>query len=215
MNEEKLDGGRPLTLCEQKNWHYFPMGDMNTWKLHEPLRMGMTRQEYADWKMTTYLREKPWNGFNCPIALREHSEDEYYWAKQNVEMGLDYYVFVKPEGWDKNLNDHLHYVVIVSSNQCYGGPEEGGWYYHHEELVKWTSCRTREEADALILEYNTLKKQNRALHQMDLSALGGDDTVSSTYPEGYIPRGFSFNKSTHAHHQWLPFIPQQETPHYE
>ena len=215
MDKIRLDGGRPLTLCEQKNWHYLPMGDMNTWKLYEPIRLGMTRPEYVEWKMAKYLREKPWAGFNCPKALREHSEDEYYWAKQNVEMGLNYYTFKKPEGWDKNLNDHLHYVVIVGFDQCYGGPEEGGWYYQSEDLIKWTSCRTREEADALILEYNTLKKQDMALHQMDLSALGDGDTASSTYPEGYIPRGFCFNKTTHAQHQWLPFIPHQETPRYE
>lgn len=215
MNETRLDGGRPLTRCEQFNWHYLPMGDMHTWKLYEPLRLGMTQEEYVDYKMSEKLREKAWAGFNCPEALREHSEDEYWHCKQTVEYGLSYHHFKRVSDAFVFPGPPLHYVVITKSSERYGGAEEGGWYYHTEELIKWTSCRTREEADALILEYNTLKKQKRALHQMDLSALGGDDTVNSTYPEGYIPRGFSFSNETHARHQWLPFIPQQETPHYE
>lgn len=56
-----------------------------------------------------------------------------------------------------------HYVVLVSSVQCYGGPQEGGWWYPHRvveeyqlfptlELAEQVAEKVREKAEELEAE---------------------------------------------------------------
>tara|TARA_R110001606_G_scaffold276941_1_gene425040 strand:- start:3264 stop:3809 length:546 start_codon:yes stop_codon:yes gene_type:complete len=180
----------------------------------EPLRRGMTEDEWSEMKLDEYLCSKPHTTHNPSTDSQElKAHDFQMWAElkdmlfrqyERMEFRRTSFVYGAPR---------LHYVMITSSDEQYGGSEEGGWYYWSESFVKWTSCATREEADALVLEYNTLKKNPPFTPCYD--QLGGDDTVNSNYPEGYIPRGFTFSKNLSARHTFLPFVEDQETPYYE
>lgn len=106
------------------------------------------------------------------------------------------------------------YVVCQREDQCYGGPEEGGWYYHRPSLVKWCAVPTHEMAVEL-QKTLTAETQAQPEYRPRFQELGGDDTVNSTYPEGFIPRGWvgSRNFDFYVTHEVVRL--EFQTPHYE
>jgi len=103
-------------------------------------------------------------------------------------------------------------VTATRTTQRYGGPEEGGWYYGSDDLVKWCALPTLEMAQWLAEMMNRDAKCKR---DGNFAALGGDDTVSSTYPEGYIPSGWSAGSEMYYQvtNQAIDFE-QQQQPRY-
>lgn len=88
------------------------------------------------------------------------------------------------------------YLSIYQVERCYGGPEEGGWWYDCWTLQGYIPCANEAEANKVIEEsQEELKQKNHELRYEDnkyaYEALGDNDTVSSSYPEGYIPKGWS------------------------
>jgi hypothetical protein len=90
------------------------------------------------------------------------------------------------EDW---LRDGPFFVVEYESSQHYGGPEEGGWWYHSARMNRWTMLGNHAAAEALVDILN--KKSVETVNPDAYRMLGGDETVNSTYPEGYIPSGWS------------------------
>lgn len=106
------------------------------------------------------------------------------------------------------------YVVCQREDQCFGGPEEGGWYYSRPSLVKWCAVPTYEMAVEL-QKTLTAETQAQPAYRPRYQELGGDETVNSTYPEGFIPQGWvgSRNFDFYVTHEVVRL--EFQTPHYE
>lgn len=98
-----------------------------------------------------------------------------------------------------------------------GGCEEGGWQYDRIEFSQLI-CLFVSEANAqdyvslMYNEYEARTKKARTISHYGgnpYSDLGGDETVSSNYPEGYIPRGYCWGQRTR-----LMVEPQKSEVHY-
>jgi len=177
------------------------MGTPNLRKLLAPLEQGKTREEY-------FLEEIEYqHGINSSNITENY--DEYLTLYMNLERKYVYHDFKKS---DETFQNRVWYVMITSSRQCYGGPEEGGWYYQQEQFVKWCAVPSRQLALAIVAEHNMMKQ---SYNEGNWEALGGDDTVSSSYPEGYIPSGFVFRNDNYAEVCAMPCLYHQEKPHYE
>ena len=102
------------------------------------------------------------------------------------------YEYFPEEGyWEKHHGDHI-YVSRYEKVRAYGGPEEGGWYRSivaHDAFLG--PFRTFREAYAVLRQ---LKRIQDLVKEKpfgpDYRSLGDDETVSTTYPEGYIPSGW-------------------------
>lgn len=85
------------------------------------------------------------------------------------------------------------YLSIYVCERCYGGPEEGGWWYDVMKLESTIYCDNWEQADRIVEESKEeLERQNvqrRKDYTFAYDQLGDDST--SSYPEGYIPNGWS------------------------
>jgi hypothetical protein len=88
-------------------------------------------------------------------------------------------------------------VCIFSRYETYGGPEEGGWTYSHKRFKSVIGTfKTRGDAKMFYdvkFKSEDLRRDNeeraRRVNDGIISRCGGDETVNSNYPEGYIPRG--------------------------
>ena len=198
------------TLCEQQVWHYHQMGTPNERKMLEPLEEGKTRKEWYHLEMGCGIaRHYPWTGEHEVKELMEKEPERYHEMWMDCDYKFQYHEFKQSE---EGFQNRVWYVMITSSHQCYGGPEEGGWYYQREEFVKWCAVPSRQLALEIVAEYKMMKQPD---YKPNYDALGGDDTVSSSYPEGYIPSSFVFRKDNYAQVCALPCLYPQETPHYE
>jgi len=199
-----------ITLCEKQVWHYHQMGQPNERMLMEPLERGKTRMQWFNEKLGANLAQHyPWTGEEELKEFRAENPDEYHNLYSDFDYLHQHHTFKQS---DETFYNRVWYVMITSSQQCYGGPEEGGWYYQREEFVKWCAVPSRQLALEIVAEYNMMKQPD---YKPNWDALGDDDTVSSSYPEGYIPSSFVFRKDNYAEVCVLPCLQPQETPHYE
>ncbi len=91
----------------------------------------------------------------------------------------------------KTEEDGPCWLSVYLVSRAYGGPEEGGWWYDEYEFLGGKSFPYWEAAE------NALKDAQRTAEQMTnnierssyYNQLG--DESSSSYPEGYIPGGWS------------------------
>jgi len=190
-------------------WHDYEMGKYSQEKALRPAFMGQTRQAWIDEKMEAFLETHPnyldgdedgdWPGYKRS-GLRDQMENE-----------SSFYTFALIDG---SYRPGAWYVMMTQESRQYLGPEEGGTWGGCSRFVQWTSFFTREEAVEFIEFYNANKKAGTT-NSDSLELLGGDDTVSSTYPEGYIPTGFSFDKSLEVYLVILPYVPEPEPYYYE
>lgn len=163
-------------------WHYEP--------LHRRQRPLVNREEWVEKKVDETIAnmlkkcEKNWDD----LTLHEQNE-EIGWHTSNAHMTFDGMVGHGEMVCEKRWKEQgPFYVTCVRWDSCFGGPEEGGWYYSAPSLVKWCAVPTYEMGKWLAETLN--EKAKEKTYRPVYSALGGDDTVSSTYPEGYIPRGW-------------------------
>lgn len=56
-----------------------------------------------------------------------------------------------------------HYVVLVSSVQCYGGPEEGGWWYTRQYVEEYQLYPTKEMAEKVAKEVEKSAEELKAM----------------------------------------------------
>jgi hypothetical protein len=80
-----------------------------------------------------------------------------------------------------------HIVSRYREENTYVHPAEGGIWelrYHFEATV---FEGTEEECDKFVSDQKETRYNNFEAYKQ----LGGDETVSSNYPEGYIPQGWS------------------------
>jgi hypothetical protein len=96
------------------------------------------------------------------------------------------YAIMARDDYDKAEEVHLSVYEVA---RCYGGPEEGGWWYDAWVFQGSVKCATREGAEKIREDMLKELKPERNPHAY--AALGGDDTCTSSCPEGYIPRGWS------------------------
>ncbi len=88
------------------------------------------------------------------------------------------------------------FLSLYLVERAYGGPEEGGWYYDVRVLQGGIPFTSRTEA-AKWLEEAEAKAEAQTREEIDpyrarrYEELGDDETVTSSCPEGYIPRGWS------------------------
>ena len=92
-------------------------------------------------------------------------------------------------------NNELNSAYLVTeyeNTQVYGGPEEGGWYHTFRRTVRVHFCGTKKDC------LNLAKTLNEQTERQDgnYEELGGDETVSGMYPEGYIPTGWAASSSS-------------------
>ncbi|MAK37244.1 MAG: hypothetical protein CMC15_13910 [Flavobacteriaceae bacterium] len=114
---------------------------------------------------------------------------------------------------DQMDDDFRWYVMITRDREVYRGPQEGGIMGVDSEFIKWTSFATKEEAFRFVRAYNAEAQGKRK--NGDYTLLGDDETVSSIYPEGYIPTGWVASSSYSAQMVILPYMVEQEPWRYE
>lgn len=110
------------------------------------------------------------------------------------------------------------YLSVYSVERCYGGPEEGGWWYDVRTLEGSEWFATEAEARAVEQELRAAPALATVRHEGAYDALGGDDTVSSSRPEGYIPTGWSDRTDYHIYVESSPGRhdnSHEPTPRYE
>jgi len=128
-----------------------------------------------------------------------------------------HYLHNPEEGWYDPRD--IIYVTTYRIEECYGGPEEGGWYYTTKTPYSFTVLEYHNP-ESLVEAYRVRVARQVELGQTvytpDYEALGGDETVNATFPEGYIPSGWIASQN------WvveveprLGFYTENETPHYE
>lgn len=85
------------------------------------------------------------------------------------------------------------FVSIYHQNQCYGGPEEGGWWYPVLKLEGGTPFPTRKAAEDYIkIAEEEVKADNKSTQpDRNRATANLPDEESASYPEGYIPTGWS------------------------
>lgn len=83
------------------------------------------------------------------------------------------------------------FLSEYSVERRYGGNDEGGWWYSVRRFVRVAAMgdRISLEIDREYLEKSASNPEPQ--WNQSLEHLGGDDTVNSSQPEGYIPRGWS------------------------
>ena len=99
----------------------------------------------------------------------------------------------RDEWYGTETNPRPAFVSKYRHNSVYGGPEEGGWYRSVVTMVKWTVFPSKALADIVLafLREEQEKADKTTIFRPHYESLGGDDTVNSTYPEGYIPTGWT------------------------
>ena len=196
-------------------WHYQEMGNDAQYRALLPRFIGQTREEWVADKMEDFIEAHPnflegdedgdenglWKGYKRSNLEDQMSQEScgFHFAQDGDYAGA----------W---------YVMMTRESRQYLGPEEGGTYGGCSEFIKWTAFNTRDEAEAFVEWYKINKKAdhtNKMEWQQSLDLLGGDDTVSSTYPEGYIPSGFKFDSSMEVYLTALPYVPEPEPYYYE
>ena len=194
-------------------WHDYEMGKYSQEKALRPAFMGQTRTEWIDEKMEAFLEDKPnyLDGDEDGDEKGNWKGYKRYCLEGQFENESSYYSFALDDG---SYRPGAWYVMMTQESRQYLGPEEGGIWGGCSRFIKWTSFYTREEAIAFIDWYDANKKAPTTTSD-SLDLLGGDDTVSSNYPEGYIPRGFSFDKSLEVYLVILPYMPEPEKYYYE
>jgi len=109
-------------------------------------------------------------------------------------------------------------VSIFTRYETYGGPEEGGWSYTHYRL-KMTIAVFQTEDDARLfarakLDHEDLARMNdeykEQVYHGWATQCGGDETVNSMRPEGYIPTGLTMHRE-----DTLQVSPEGEEKTYE
>jgi len=219
-------------------WHYNEMGNEQEAKRLENRYMGVTRSKYIEKKyceMAVKKHKIPWTE-DMEVARQaildiytyDYMKEKYPnkptlwdcweengWHEANniydmVSYDMSYLLFAddthEPSPW---------YVKVVRHSQVYCGPEEGGTWGVDYEFIKWTCFDTKEKAYAFVKAYNAEAEKKKSTFNPNLEALGDDDTVSSTYPEGYIPRGWAASKGTCAFMCILPFTIPSSPYYYE
>ena len=133
-----------------------------------------------------------------------YPEGKEWWMGQMRSHFFDNAHFENVLFLDDWVRDGPFYVVEYSSSQCYGGPEEGGCYGTVTQMNRWTILGDYEKAKALVevLNADSVEIRNSDAWKM----LGGDETVNSTYPEGYIPTGWSDSSRRSYHLEHFPGI---------
>lgn len=188
-------------------WHYEPLH-----KTHTPL---VNRDEWVEEKVdetiANYLKrtEQKWED----LTLGE--QNDMTWEHQSSAHmtydGLRSENYHTDEKFWKERGPF--YVVCMRWDQCYGGAEEGGWWYSAPSLVKWCAVPTYEMGEWLAKTLTEKSKEKK--YEPVYSALGGDDSVNSNYPEGYIPSGWVGARDLEFRVSHEVVEPQFERPYYE
>ena len=92
-------------------------------------------------------------------------------------------------------------VCVCSIVDTYGGPGEGGWTRSHRRFDRVIGTfETRGDArlcsDAKYKSEDWKRRNeelDRRVNDGIISRCGGDETVNSNYPEGYIPTGLTMS----------------------
>ena len=221
-------------------WHYHMMGSEEEIKNNRPAFDGITRKD-AEIRHCYKLAKKQFP--EIPFQLAD--PDAMSWENLNklirTKVTLEYIAEKHPNMADMDLDEAIYhltswwdnaawqstsgfsyadedegqqwYVMILRMNKVYRGPQEGGIWGCDEEFIKWTSFNTKEEAQRFVKAYNIEAKQKKK--DGDYSILGDDDTVSSIYPEGYIPTGWTASSQTFARQCVLPYLAPPEPWRYE
>ena len=220
-------------------WHHYEMGNEKQAKELENRWLGVTRNEYIEKKFCEmavkkhdipetddykeayeavravftyhYMKEKYPNN---PSLWDEWEENGWHEAN-NIYDIVSYDTCYMTFADDSDAKNMPWYVKILRHSQVYCGPEEGGTWGVDYEFVKWASFATKEEARAFWEDYNKQASEKESTYQPNYEALGGDDSVSSNYPEGYIPRGWAATKGTCAVMCILPYTVPSQPYYYE
>ena len=189
-------------------WHSEP--------LHKVSIKLVNREEYVeaetDKSIKAYLERKDLNWDDLTLG----EQNEMVWQHQcSNNMSFDGMCsYGSPYREDKEFKQNgPYYVTCISWSRCYGGPEEGGWYYTAPDLVKWCALPTYEMAEWLAKTLTEKAKEKK--YEPQYSALGGDDSVNSVYPEGYIPTGWVGNREWEYQVSHEVVRPDFQRPHYE
>jgi len=184
-----------------------------------PERIGDKYQSInGDWLVTLYeYRKEQWDYQRWHYA--GSGMEKLYLLKEGE------YDFFPEEGyWEKNHGDQI-YVSRYEKVRAYGGPEEGGWYrsiVSHDAFLG--PLNTFREAYAVLRELKRIqwlqeikdRRANGAQWEPDWESLGGDETVSSTYPEGYTPTGWVCAKEHFYKVEPITGLYEYaDSPHYE
>lgn len=169
----------------------------------------------ADWqaKFEKKKRDDPEHFYHTWSTddYNQATHSQAWSAEQNHQYGVESGEIECEKRW----NAHgPFYVLEIIMRECYGGPEEGGWWYCSQDLVRWCALPSKEKALALI-EFMKSRDIDRPEFKPNWETLGGDETVSSTYPEGYIPSGWTVNRNREYYLSHCPALPRQERPYYE
>lgn len=222
-------------------WHYHMMGSEGEIKKEEPAFYGITRdnvilsevyrlakKRFPDfpWQLAS-VEARSWEQFNkmCDTWLTPEYISENY--PQYADLDIHEAIYCLTGGIHHQAmniaDDGSHYadecpveqwyVMILRQNRVYRGPQEGGIMGVNEEFIKWTSFNTKKEARRFVKAYNIEAREKK--RDGDYSILGDDDTVSSIYPEGYIPTGWVASTETFARLCVLPYLSPPQPWRYE
>ena len=165
-------------------------------------------QGYEDFKneMLPATEGKPhetrWDRFMRLVSNRpnDHVFDTYEGEAEyrcGEDFDLTHYAGDRTTRWvdewyGTEMNPRPAFVVKYRHNRVFGGPEEGGWYRSVVSMVKWTVFPSKALAEIVLafLKEEQEKQNKTEIFRPHYESLGGDDTVSSTYTEGYIPTGW-------------------------
>ena len=91
----------------------------------------------------------------------------------------------------KTEKDESCWLSVYLVSRAYGGPEEGGWWYNEYEFMGGKLYPNWDTAEkALEIAQETAKQMTNEVDRAPYYDVLGDEPNSS-YPEGYIPTGWS------------------------
>jgi hypothetical protein len=183
------------------NREWLPLGAMNGVRVIAEYREGVSAGSnyinltYNDWEsreVATYLREK------CHVSdpdLEQKIECKKQTLNDSTHMG-DMRFLARDtgckSGWFNRASDRA-YLVRYTSSRVYLGPQEGGTWGTHRMPRAVMVFRDYQTAEK-VKKY--LKEINKTHFEPDWKALGHDETVNTTYPEGFIPSMWVGSKET-------------------
>ena len=221
-------------------WHYHEMGNPYEADRLRPWFNGVTRQQaetkYAHKLAIEQFPSSHWNtakiennndirevlekiitpdfvAKNYPKRYFIHHDEAVYFLTAPIWHATQHYPGVDWVYADEMAQDEKWYVMITRDERVFVSPAEGGCYDTVSHFIKWTYFDTKEKARNFVRAYNLEAMKMRM--GGDHSMLGGDDTVSSMYPEGYIPTGWVAEKCNSAQLVILPFVPERQPWRYE